>query len=273
MPIQNYRIRGQDLHVHQSGDQGTVILLVHGFPLNHAQWHPQLQHFASPFRLIAPDLRGMGGSAITDEHATITMDQHADDLAALLDHFKLHEPVVFVGLSMGGYVGWQFAKRHPQRLRGLVLCHTRIIADTPTAAAGRHNLAAQLLKERSTKPAEDAFIPKLLAPNAPATLIEKVQQMARSSAPAGLAANLRGLAVREDATAILPSIRVPTQIISGEYDAISPPDEMKAWATKIAQARFTIIPGVGHLSPLEAPAVFNQCLAEFLSWCAGKTNP
>jgi len=273
MPIQNYHVRGQIFRVHTAGETGPVLLFVHGFPMNHAQWHDQLGHFASRCRVIAPDLRGLGGSTITDEGAVITMHEHAEDLAWLLDELGVSEPVIFVGLSMGGYVGWQFAKRHGGRLRGLVQCDTRIVADTATAAAGRHNLAAQVVKAHSAQAVEEAFIPRLLGPNAPPALAEQVREMAQSATPAGLAANLRGLAVREDATAILPTIRVPTQVIGGEYDAIAAPAEMQEWATRIAGARFTTLPGIGHLSPLEAPAAFNQCLAGFITWCTGTTNP
>jgi 3-oxoadipate enol-lactonase len=270
--IQNYHVQGQDFRVHQAGDRGDVLLFVHGFPMSHAQWHPQIERFSKNYRVLAPDLRGMGGSTIDDPSAVVTMEQHADDLNALLDQLKVSEPVVLIGLSMGGYVAWQMVKRHPGRLKGLVQCHTRIIADTPAAAADRHNLAAKILKEQSSQPAEDAFLPKLLPPTAPPVLGEQVRQMARSATPAGLAANLRGLAVREDASAILPTIRVPTQVISGEHDPISPPEEMQGWATKIGGARFETLRGVGHVSPLEAPDEFNQCLAEFLSWCTGTTS-
>jgi pimeloyl-ACP methyl ester carboxylesterase len=273
MPVQSFQVRQQTLRIHHEGTSGPVVLFGHGFPMHHGQWQPQWQRFARTCRVVAPDLRGMGGSTITDAAAVVTMEQHADDLVAVLDQLGLSEPVVFVGLSMGGYVGWQLAKKYPARVRGLVQCHTRIIADTPAAAAGRHNLAAQLLKENSTQAVEDAFIPKLLAPNPPASLVELVRQMARAATPAGLAANLRGLAVREDVAALLPTIRMPTKVISGEHDAISPPSEMQAWATQIAGARFVSIPGVGHLSPLEAPDTFIQCLAEFLTWCTGMTNP
>ncbi len=273
MSIQNYHVRGQDFRVHTAGASGPVLLFVHGFPMSHAQWHHQVDHFSSRCRVIAPDLRGMGGSVVSDEGAVITMREHAEDLACLLDDFGITEQVVFVGLSMGGYVGWQFAKHHGGRLRGLVQCHTRIIADTPAAAAGRHNLAAQLLREQSSQAVEDAFIPKLLGPGAPSALAEQVRRMARSATPAGLAANLRGLAVREDATPVLPTIHVPTQLIGGEHDAISPPAEVQGWASRIAGARYTTLPGVGHLSPLESPDAFNQCLAEFLTCCTGTTNP
>src|SRR4029078_1152216 len=105
--IQNYHVRGQAFRVHQAGERGDVLLFVHGFPMNHAQWHPQIAHFSKNYRVIAPDLRGMGSSTIDASNAVVTMEQHADDLTGLLDQFQIKEPVVLIGLSMGGYVAWQ----------------------------------------------------------------------------------------------------------------------------------------------------------------------
>jgi pimeloyl-ACP methyl ester carboxylesterase len=187
-----------------------------------------------------------------------------------LDSVGISQPVVFVGLSMGGYVGWQFVRKYAERLRALVMCHTRVVADTPAAAAGRHNLAAQVLKESSSRAVEEAMMPRLLPPGAAKDVVSDVERMARTASPQGLAANLRGMALRPDATPLLPAIRVPALAIGGELDAISTPEEMRGWAAQIPGCRIETLPGVGHLSPLEAPAAFNQCLSEFLRGVLGR---
>src|SRR5687767_13095699 len=89
-------------------DQGSgpPLLLVHGFPLDHTMWFGQIDHFSRRWRVIAPDLRGFGASTVTP--GTVTMEQFADDLNALLDALGISEPVHLCGLSMGGYIGWQF---------------------------------------------------------------------------------------------------------------------------------------------------------------------
>lgn len=243
--------------------------MVHGFPMNHAQWENQFLHFAALGRVIAPDLRGLGQSHIIGDDAVISMEQHADDLVQLLDELHLAEPVVFIGLSMGGYIAWQMLRKYPKRLRGLVLCHTRVVADTPEQAAGRHQLAAETLQTASSLKIESVMLPRLVSGSADSAVTSAIRQMARSSTPAGLAATLRGLAARSDATNLLPGITVPTLAISGEHDAISPPAEMSAWATTIPGSRFVTLPGVGHVSPLEAPAAFNQLLTETLPWLTG----
>ena len=105
------------------------LLLVHGFPLDHTMWAAQIEAISSRCRVIAPDLRGFGRSPPAGERTT--MEQFADDLAGLLDAIGISEPVVYCGLSMGGYIGWQFWRKHANRLRGLILCDTRATADSP----------------------------------------------------------------------------------------------------------------------------------------------
>jgi 3-oxoadipate enol-lactonase len=128
-------------------DRGTGIplLLVHGFPLDHSMWSHQIEELSSFGRVLAPDLRGFGQSGVTE--GTVTMERFADDLAALLDAVGVGEPVVFCGLSMGGYIGWQFWKRHPSRLRALVLCDSRAAADSAEGARARRQSAEKVLSQ------------------------------------------------------------------------------------------------------------------------------
>lgn len=270
--LTTYTLGDQPYQVYRAGMEGPVLLLVHGFPMNHVQWENQFLHFSATCRVIAPDLRGLGGSRVLDDHAVVTMEQHADDLHALLQELHISEPVIFVGLSMGGYVAWQMARKYPQSLRGLVLCHTRIIADTAEQASARHQLAEQTLKDNSSLKIEETMLPRLLPPDADHHIVELVRQMARSSSVAGLVAALRGMAQRPEMSQVLSTIRAPTLAISGERDAISPPSEMSAWASQIPQAKFVTLPKVGHLSPLESPNAFNQLLSESLPWLTGTTS-
>src|SRR5689334_15957289 len=124
---------------------GPVLLFVHGFPLNHSMWREQVAALGDGHRIIAPDLRGFGQSTGAGE--TITMAQLADDLAALLDALNIVEPITLCGLSMGGYVAFEFWRRHTSRLARLILCDTQAGADTPEAARGRLELAAKVLAQ------------------------------------------------------------------------------------------------------------------------------
>lgn len=254
---------GIRLHVHDEG-RGTPLLFAHGFPLTHAMWRGQFP-LADRYRVIAPDLRGFGASEVVP--GTTTMAQMADDCAALLDALGVVEPVVFCGLSMGGYVAWQFAKRHAERLRALVLCDTKAVADTPEAAETRRKMANHVLQHGTAAVAE-AMPARLFAA---ATFTEQpetvaaVRTMIERTAPAGLAAAQQGMAAREDVRDFLPTIRVPTLVVVGREDAISPVDEMQAIAAAIPDAKFRIVEQAGHMAPLERAAEVNEAIDRFLS--------
>jgi pimeloyl-ACP methyl ester carboxylesterase len=245
---------------------GRVVLLVHGFPLDHSMWSAQIETLVPHYRVIAPDLRGFGRSpAGGDEVAG--MEQFAADLAALLDRLGIGEPVVLAGLSMGGYVAFQFWKQYAARLRGLILCDTRAAADSPEAARLRGQTADRLLREGPAVLIE-TMLPRLVAP---ATVRQRPEIVAglgdvivRGNAQ-GLAAALRGMARRPDFTQLLGAIACPTLLVVGSEDVISPPAEMAAIARAMPAARLVEIAGAGHMSPLERPAELNAAVLQFLA--------
>lgn len=244
--------------------QGAPLVLVHGYPLDHSMWQGQLDGLADVARVIAPDLRGFGASDVTT--GTVTMQQLADDMAALLDSRKITEPIVLCGLSMGGYVAWQFALRHRSRLARLILCDTKAAGDTPEAAAGRLKTAERVLAEGAAV-AADALIPKLFAPATfvqQPQIVEATRQVILRTKPHGIAAALRGMAERPDVTARLPQIDVPALVICGQHDGISPPAEMRQFTAQLPKARFVEIENAGHMAPLEQPAAVNAAIREFL---------
>jgi len=253
-------------HVLDQG-RGRPLLLVHGFPLDSTMWRAQVSEFSRDFRVLAPDLRGFGQSSpMTADDAVITMAQFADDLAALLGTLKIPEPVTFCGLSMGGYVAWQFAARHANKLARLILCDTKAAADTQEAAENRHRLAAKVLAEGS-QVASDAMLPKLFSKRAIESkfpCVEETRQVILRTRPQTIAAALRGLAAREDFTAKLGSIRVPTLVLCGAEDVITPPAEMRTIAAAIAGAEYCEVPAAGHMSPLEDPQTVNRAIRKFL---------
>jgi len=249
---------------YRDAGQGPPLVLVHGFPLDHSMWAGQMDVLARRWRVIVPDLRGFGQSGVTD--GTVTMEQFADDLAALLDHLQIREPVVLCGLSMGGYIAFAFWRKHAARLRGLILCDTRSAADTPEGAAGRQAMADRVLKE-GPRSVVEMMAPKLFSPKTLAErpqLAEAMKQVMLRTDPRGIAAAARGMAQRPDATPDLPKIACRTLVLVGEDDAISPAAEMRGIAERIPQARLAIIPRAGHMAPLERPAEVNQAIDEFL---------
>jgi 3-oxoadipate enol-lactonase len=244
--------------------QGSPLVLVHGFPLDHSMWQSQIDGLADCCRVLALDLRGFGQSTVTP--GTVTMQQMADDIAALLDGLQISEPVTFCGLSMGGYVAWQFALRHASRLRRLILCDTRAIADTPEAAEGRRKTAAKVLAEGAAVVA-DSMLPKFFAPSTVEKkphLLEATRQVILRTHPEGIAAALRGMAQRPEVTSRLVDIKVPALVICGQHDVISPPGEMRQIAEQLPQARYVEIADAGHMAPLEQPEDVNAAIRQFL---------
>ena len=261
--MKNVAVNGVTLATHDEGT-GSPILFVHGFPLSHSMWQPQIFAFAGDHRVIAPDLRGFGNSNVTE--GTVTMEQHADDLAALLDELNVDEPVVLCGLSMGGYVAWQFQQKYPDRLRGLILCDTRSVADTPEGVENRKRLA-KMVVENGSEAVASVMLPNLFSPKTgdrdPA-VIDELRATIVATSPQGIAGAALGMAERPDVTPLLPNITTPSLLIVGEDDGISPPEEMRDIAAAMPNARLVEITEAGHMSTLENPALVNQVIREFL---------
>ncbi|HEX5471184.1 MAG TPA: alpha/beta fold hydrolase [Lacipirellulaceae bacterium] len=250
---------------------GSLILLVHGFPLDHTMWDAQIVSLSQHSRVIAPDLRGFGMSPLgaADSERGISMERYADDLAELLDVLnpRVGGRVVLVGFSMGGYIAWQFVRKYPHRLRALVLCDTRAAADTEEARAGRLKMAEKIDEWGAARVAE-MMGPKLISPKtfeSQPTVVSAIRRVVQRTTPAAIAAAQRGMAARPDMTAFVRQINLPTLILAGAEDAISPPAEMKSIAAAIPGSQFVIIPDAGHMTAMENPAAVNQALADFIA--------
>jgi pimeloyl-ACP methyl ester carboxylesterase len=246
---------------------GTPVLLLHGFPLDHTMWSAQIDALAKTCRVIAPDLRGFGQSSLesADAERGVPMERYADDLAELLDVLAIRDRVVLVGFSMGGYIAWQFLRKHASRLRALVQCDTKAAADTDEARAVRLKMAENIFEWGSARVAE-ILGPKLFAARTMEStpeVIESVRRIVARQSPAAIAAAQRGMAARPDVRPLLPTIRVPTLVLVGVEDAISPPTEMRAIAAAIPGSQFTEVPEAGHMTTMENPPAVNTAVQDF----------
>ncbi len=273
MNAKSVDVAGTNWHVVDSGS-GPVILLVHGYPLDHSMWRFQIAGLSDQYRVIAPDLAGFGKSELNsiqqrDDLKAGSMAMMADELAAMLDSLNIDEPVVFCGLSMGGYVGWEFFKRHRIRLRGLIACDTRAAADTPEVARGRRIVAETVLRKGSQEIAE-GLIGKLFGVRsreiAPERIVE-MQNVIGSAKREAVAAASYAMARRADSTGLLPQLDLPALIVVGEQDTISTVEEMRGIADAISDARFVVLEDAGHMAPLECPERFNTVVKKFLAEC------
>lgn len=243
--------------------QGMPVVLIHGFPLNRGMWQPQIDGLAGKLRVIAPDLRGYGGTPPTP--APYSMELFADDIIGLLDGLGITQPVVAAGLSMGGYIVMALARKYPQRLAGIVLAATRAGADSAEAQANRLKMA-DLARSQGAAAIAEAMLPKLLAPSTysqrPA-LVEQVKAILMSASVEGIAGALHAMKDRPDSTALLPEIAAPALVIHGAEDQLMPPAEAEKSASGLANAQLELIRGAGHLPNLEQAEQFNQRLAAF----------
>lgn len=249
---------------------GLPVIFLHAFPLNRQMWAGEIQALLAEqrYRLVALDWRGFGESEITSspiKPVISSMVMFADDLAGLMDVLGIRQAVL-CGLSMGGYVAFAFAEKYPQRLRSLILADTRPGADAPEARANRESVA-QLAESQGTAAIADLQLPRLISDYTRQHHPEvetRVRQLIDRATPQGIAAASRGMAVRVDASDLLPKIACPTLVISGEEDALIPPQVSREYAARIPGAQFALIPHAGHLSNLEQPQIFIQTIRQFL---------
>ncbi len=240
---------------------GLPIVLLHGFPFDHTMWSPQLEAIAAAgFRVLAPDFPRFGQSPAFGEPFTIDGAGHliADWLSALSI-----ERAVIAGLSMGGYVAMAFARQHRQRLAGLILADTK---SAPDDAAGREGRDKAIAKVQVDGPAafSESMVGKLISPKANQGVFDLAKSiMLRQNAEA-ITTALMALRDRPDATPGLAAITVPTLVIVGEEDAVTPPAAAKALSANIATSELVRIADAGHLSNIEQPEEFNRAVIAFL---------
>lgn len=242
---------------------GTPIVFLHGFPHNRTLWAPQLSALAGRCRCIAPDLRGFGESGVAGPW---TVSRHADDVAGLLDHLEIPKAVI-VGLSMGGYIAFEMMRRHRGRVRALVLADTKQGADN-TEARSKRTAMMDLANSGGAGAIADAQLTGMVGKSTRERnpeVAEGLRRMMASAGVPGILGGLHALMERPDSTSTVSQIDVPTLIIVGEEDVLTPPKEAKLMAKAIRGSTIEIIEQAGHASNYERPAAFNHLLNEFIA--------
>jgi YbgC/YbaW family acyl-CoA thioester hydrolase len=253
-----------DLAVDVRGE-GLPVLFVHGCPFDRTVWRHQIAAL-SRVRRIAPDLRGVGGSAVSLRADDYSLARYADDLVAVLDAVGVRS-VVACGLSMGGYIVFELLRRHPQRVKALILADTKAGADSSEAKRGRDELVS--IAERDGPDAVlERLLPQLLAPATLDTQPEitgQVREMARGWSMPALVGAQRAMRERPDSSEVLRGVRLPTLVVVGSEDAIASPAAAQEMAALIPGAQCHVVPAAGHLAPLEQPLATSRLLADFLA--------
>jgi 3-oxoadipate enol-lactonase len=242
---------------------GPPVVLLHPFPANHDLWKPAAQAVVSRYRVILPDLRGHGDSGIGEGPAT--MGKHAADIARILDQEQVGR-ATFVGVSIGGYVLFEFWRKYRTRVDALMLCNTKAQADTPEARAGRLQAALDVM-ERGTEPFFESMLPKLLGRSTYSTrpdLVEGALRMMQKMSPEDVAMVQRGMAARQDSVEMLKIINVPALIVTGDEDILTGVAEAELMRQNIPSAQMKVVAKAGHYSPWEQPEQVGKLLRQFL---------
>ena len=237
---------------------GTAVLWIHGFPLSSAIFEDQLPIRGA--RHIIPDLPGFGASR--PAAGDLTMDSYARIAIDVLDHRGIDQ-AIFAGVSMGGYACFAAIRLAPERVGGLILIDTKETADSEEARSGRHQ-AIEKVRAEGVGPLVESMLPKMLTSAAPAEMHERLRGIMMTSSPEGVTAALRAMAVRPDSSSLLPTITVPTLVVVGEHDTITPPSDAERMAAAIPGARLVRLAGAAHLSNMETAEEFNKAVEVFL---------
>jgi 3-oxoadipate enol-lactonase len=256
------------LHVLDEG-AGPVVLLLHGFPLDHRMWRHQVTALKQGgYRVVAPDLRGFGTSTIEAICAKtgVEMASYADDVRQMLDQMRIVEPVVLAGFSMGGYVALQFVSQWVDRVRALILCDTKATADAPAIQESRYNMAENVEGWGAGHVAQ-LMLPKLISSSTPEEhpeVVAELEAIIGRTNPVAIAAAQRGMAHRADSSPLLSRLEIPTLCLVGADDTITPPQVVHDMAGALPNASVVTIEHAGHVSPMENPERVNQAILAFL---------
>jgi 3-oxoadipate enol-lactonase len=242
---------------------GPSVVLLHPFPVNRDFWTAVSQQLISQYRLILPDLRGHGQSGVGEGPAT--MEKHSADLVKVLDDADVGR-AIFVGVSIGGYLLFEFWRRNRERVAGLVLCNTKAQADTQEARSGRLQAAAQVL-ETGVDPFAEEMLGKVLGQTTRSTrpdLVEGARKMMLNMSAEDVSLVQRGMAERPDSMATLKTINVPTLLVTGDEDTMTGVPEAELMHQNIANSEMKVIAKAGHYSPWEQPGDAGRVLRKFV---------
>ena len=265
--------KGYDLSVNSNsfdvsyddlGEGSTPIVFLHGFPFDKTMWKEQLEFLKTKHRVIACDIRGFGKSK--DENSPLSIDLFTNDLILFIDKLEL-EKVIICGLSMGGYIALNAVKRFPSRFAALILCDTQCIADSYEVKVKRYK-AIEDINEYGVTNFNEGFIKNVFHKDSITTkpeLVEQLRGVVFSNSQHIITSGLVALAERSETCSVLNTIHIPTLIICGKVDIVTPLEESRFMQKHIKDSIIHVITNAGHVSNLEEPTIFNKLLRDFLT--------
>ncbi len=251
--------------VHEYGDrQKPPIIFIHGFPYNSTMWEHQIKSLKEQYYCVAYDIRGLGETPPGD--GQFTMEMFVADLFAVIDGLDINKPIV-AGFSMGGYITLRAVEREPERFRALILCDTKAEPDDDAGRLKRANAINIINKDGVGQFASD-FVPMTFSDDAPQRIPDTyntILEQAKTESPIGVKGCLLAMAARTDTSQVLGAIKIPTLLLVGEKDALTPPSVMQQMHESISNSELIVIPGAGHMAPIERPEAFTKSIQDFLS--------
>ena len=252
--MEKVKVNGIELAYVRHGT-GTPLVLLHGYPLDHKIWDEIVPLLNKNFDLILPDLRGFGESTTVD--VPYTMDDFASDIAGLLDHLGITKAAI-AGHSMGGYVALAFGRLYPERISGLGLVSSQVLADPPDRKEGRYKSATDV-SENGISGVVDAMTSKFTSdPN----LQKFARENMEKQSPSAYVGALKAMAERGDSTSLLGTLQYPVVIVHGNADVLIPVERGREVKAEVVHAHLVELNGVGHLPMLEAKEETAQALSQ-----------
>jgi 3-oxoadipate enol-lactonase len=255
--IHNFNMSYDDV-----GEGRIPVIFLHGFPFDKSMWHVQLDHFKPTYRLLSVDIRGFGKSK--DEETPLSIDLFGNDLIKFMDNLSI-EKAVICGFSMGGYIALDVIKRFPDRFEALILCDTQCIADTAEVKQKRLETIDEI-KMNGVTGFNDGFIKKVFHKDSLKTkkeLVKQLKSIVYANTPNIICQGLSALAERAETCSGLADINIPTLIICGREDSVTPLAQSEYMHEHIKGSVLKVIDHAGHVSNLEQPVAFNKHLGEF----------
>lgn len=241
-----------------------TIVFIHGFPYDHTMWNAQIEVLREKYFCVSYDIRGLGESPAGD--GQFTMESFVDDLEIILNELKLIKPII-CGLSMGGYITLRALERMQDRFSAAILCDTRSEADNNEGKLKRA-AAIKRINTEGLAPFSKDFITNCFADSFRQNRSEELNKIIEKSSTfnsVGVKGCLLAMLSRTDTTQFLTQIKIPTLLICGENDTLTPPSVMKEMFHKIPTSEFAEIKNSGHMTPIENPDEVNKALLNFLS--------
>lgn len=261
--VNNFNLSYDDI-----GDGSIPIIFLHGYPFDKTMWRGQLDFLKSSYRAIACDIRGFGKS--TDEESPLSIDLFADDLIQFMDKLNIDKAII-CGLSMGGYIALNLIKRFPSHFEALILCDTQCIADTTEGKEKRYEIIEEIEAYGVTN-FNEGFINKVFHKDSITNkkeLVDQLRSVVFSNSKNSITKGFAALAEHSETCSILGDISIPTLIICGREDQVTPLAQSEYMNKHIKKSILHVIENAGHVSNLEQPKEFNKYLSEFLTDLSG----